>query len=262
MSVQVGRSRPSIPLLTLLDPGRWFTLSVLSGAAATIVWGVLVNGWNVSLSNATLIALGIVAVPAMLKWRDDAKAFGLTAVVLSVLLLLQSFHMLEHAAQVVQYYLLDWTSARSLGLIVAANAEWIHFTWNWLVWGCCLFLFMRGMRGVWGWTLMVWATAHSLEHTYLLIRYIQVVVELRALGLPLFDSAQGLPGILGKNGWLAYSSLCGRIAGLTTASRVAVHFWWNVGEFALLLLAANARLPTLLAQRRLETPSPTAHVIK
>jgi len=71
---------------------------------------------------------------------------------------------------------------------------------------------------------------------------LQVQAELRALGLPIFDAAQSLPGILGKDGALAlspFASLCGVIPGLTTASRVAVHFWWNFGEIGLLLIASH-----------------------
>ncbi len=60
---------------------------------------------------------------------------------------------------------------------------------------------------------------------------------------------QGLPGILGRDGWLAYSGLCGRIPGLTTASRIDVHFWWNTGEIVLLLLASH---PFLKERLRIE----------
>jgi hypothetical protein len=60
-------------------------------------------------------------------------------------------------------------------------------------------------------------------------------------------TAQGLPGVLGRDGWLARSPasqgtfLC-RLPGLTTATRLDVHFWWNIGEITLLLLAGNTFL--------------------
>jgi hypothetical protein len=65
-------------------------------------------------------------------------------------------------------------------------------------------------------------------------------------------TAQGLPGIIGRDGWLARSPItqgtfiC-TLPGLTTAMRLDVHFWWNTIEMALLLCAGSlfprSRLP-------------------
>ena len=235
----------SAPLITLLDPGRWLLVSALSSLLAVASWGFLLFS-GAPLSSASLVAIGILAVPAALKWRDDARELGITAMVLSVLLILQSFHTLEHVAQVVQYYLLDWPAGRSLGLITAANAEWIHFSWNWLVWGGIVFLMVRGLRNPWAYALLVWATLHSLEHTYLLVRYFSVLSELNALGLGATGVTQSLPGVLGRDGFLALQSWCGRAPGLTSAPRVAIHFWWNAGEIILLALAAQRGFPHLV----------------
>jgi hypothetical protein len=174
----------------------------------------------------------------LLRESRGAARWNTPALLLAGLLVLQGFHMLEHTAQLVQYYALDLPPARAQGLLAALNVEWVHFIWNWLVWGCLAYLMARGWRTPLVWALIAWATLHALEHTYLLVRYLQVVAELRALGLPLFDSAEGLPGILGRNGWLAYSSFCGPVPGLSTAPRVAIHFGWNAGETLLLFLAA------------------------
>jgi len=57
-------------------------------------------------------------------------------------------------------------------------------------------------------------------------------------------TAQGLPGIIGRDGWLARSPLtqgtflC-TLPGITTAMRLDVHFWWNIIETTLLLGAAT-----------------------
>jgi len=57
-------------------------------------------------------------------------------------------------------------------------------------------------------------------------------------------TAQGLPGIIGRDGWLARSVvtqgtfLC-TLPGLTTAMRLDVHFWWNLIEMSLLLIAGS-----------------------
>lgn len=260
MSVQTGRF--NTPLLTLLDPGRWLVLGLICGAIAVTLWGFLLGSGRVSLSSASLIAVGILAVPASLKWRDDVRKLGVTATVLSVLLILQGFHTVEHFTQVVQYYLLDWPASRSLGLITAANAEWIHFSWNWLVTLGIVFLVARGLRNVFAYALIGWAVLHSVEHTYLLIRYFQVLSELNALGLSPTGATQSLPGVLGRDGVLALQSWCGRIPGLTSAPRVAVHFWWNAGEIILLVLAAHRGFPALLKTNPLKTNPLKTNLLK
>ena len=184
-----------------------------------------------SLSSASLIAVGILAVPATLKWRDDVKKLGLTATVLSVLLILQGFHTFEHFAQVIQYYLLDWSAGRSLGLITAANAEWIHFSWNWLVTLGVIFLVVRGLRNPFAYALLGWAVLAQLgTHVSLDSLLSAYGGGERALELGTFQVSQSMPGVLGRDGFLALQPWCGRIPGLTSAPRVAVHFWWNAGE--------------------------------
>lgn len=243
MSVSLNRS-PS--LAALMHPGKHFPLVASGSLIAVVVWSFLLGSNLLSLSGASFLAFGIALAPVSLKWWEDARRWGISATVLSVLLVLQGLHTFEHIAQVVQYYLLDWPAGRSLGLITAANAEWIHFAWNWLVFAGIVFVCARGLKNVWMYLLLVWATLHGLEHTYLLVRYFQVVDELKVLSLNATGVTQSLPGILGKDGLLALSSWCGNIPGLTTAPRVAIHFWWNCGEVVLLFLAANAGVPAWL----------------
>jgi hypothetical protein len=76
------------------------------------------------------------------------------------------------------------------------------------------------------------------------VRYLAVLDEMKQFGVTSV-TAQGLPGFLGRDGWLAKSDatrgtfLCS-LPGLATAPRLDVHFWWNVGETALLLIAGNS----------------------
>jgi hypothetical protein len=190
--------------------------------------------------------LGVLLVPGALKWRSDAGRFGRTVMILGILLAAQGFHSVEHATQWLQNHVLGWPARESTGLLSAANAEWVHFAWNWTVLIVVAYLFCKGMRGPWGWLLLAWSLAHTIEHTYMFVRYLQVLEELRQMGITTI-TAQGLPGIFGRDGWLAQSDatrdtfLC-RLPGLTTAPRLDVHFWWNNGETTLLLLAANAFL--------------------
>jgi len=165
----------------------------------------------------------------------------LTSALLTALLAAQGFHSLEHVVQLIQFHVLQWQASASTGLISAANAEWIHFVWNWSVVVVVVALIRRGMRSVWAALLLAWSVAHGLEHAYLLLQYLQVQQELGRLGFASLP-AQGLPGVLGHDGWLSRSTstqgtfLC-TLPGLTTAPRLDIHFWWNAGEMALLLMA-------------------------
>jgi hypothetical protein len=155
----------------------------------------------------------------------------------------------EHFIQWTQYHVLYWQMVHSSGLISPANAEWVHFAWNWSVLIVVVILMWRGMRGAWTWVLFAVALLHAVEHTYTFVRYTMVLGELSALNV-VSVSAQGLPGIVGRDGWLARSPLtqgtflCS-VPGLTTAIRLDVHFWWNAIEMTALLLAAHLYLRRL-----------------
>jgi hypothetical protein len=241
-------SSPSF--FSLFNPGRR-SLIVLTGLAlAVILWSFLVGYGALPISQASALAFALVIGAVSPKWVDDTKRWGLSVGILGALITLQSLHLLEHAVQMVQFYFLSWPAGQSLGLISALNVEWVHFIWNWLIWGLTVFLVIRGLRNPWAYVLLGWATLHSLEHTFLLVRYLQVLREMGQFDLPLFTVTQALPGVLGRNGWLALSELCGRIPGLTTAPRSVIHFWWNMGEITLLLLAASQGAPKLSSARK------------
>jgi hypothetical protein len=167
--------------------------------------------------------------------------------ILSALIWLQGFHSIEHIAQWIEFHVLGWQAKQSSGLVSAANAEWIHFAWNWSVLLVVLYLVTAGkMRNVWAWLLLAWATAHTFEHSYLFYNYL---VKVRSLALDgdALSFAQGLPGILGRGGWIDARAAPGTFPGflcqlappLVTTIRLDIHFWWNVGETSLLLLAAH-----------------------
>ena len=232
------------PIVALLHPRERTGMLLWASALGLVAWGIAV--WRVGLPTwgAVTIFLGIVLVPGVLKWHDDIRRYGVATAVLSILLAMQGFHTIEHGVQMVQYHVLNWPPFRSSGLLSAANTEWVHFIWNWSVVAVVIFVMWKGrMRNPWAWMLITWAVLHSLEHSYMMYRYLMVKQELIALGIPKeVVSAQGLPGILGRDGWLANSSICGRIPGLTTLSRIDIHFWWNAGEILLLLAAAHTYL--------------------
>lgn len=239
------------PLLELLNP-RSQTVAISVVLLVGIVLStVLVFSHILPLWLATMLVLSALLYPMVQKWRDDLQRFGRPAMVLSILLALQGFHMVEHLAQWTEYHILQWQPRDSSGLLSAANVEIVHFVWNWAVLITELYLIRAGMRGWWAFLLVAWTTAHTLEHTYLLQQYLRRLSELRAQSASL-AFAQGLPGVIGQNGWLATAPatentfLC-TLPVLTTAIRLDVHFWWNIGETVLLLPAAHVYVRQLLA---------------
>jgi hypothetical protein len=252
---------PRLPILALLHPRERARLLAGALAAGLALWCAAIGLLRLPVWNATALALAALLPVATLKWRDDLRRYGIVVMVLSILLATQGFHSVEHAVQEIQYHVLKWPPFASSGLISAANAEWVHFIWNWLVVATIAYLVLGGMRNIWAWLLLGWSLAHAIEHAYMFLRYLEVLAELRRLGFSTV-SAQGLPGVLGRDGWLARSaatqgSLLCRLPGLTTAPRIDIHFWWNAGEIALLLAAAHTFLrsqDTLLNIRRERTP--------
>jgi hypothetical protein len=234
-----------VPLWELLDP-REHGPAMAWSAALALVAAVVVRAIGWPLWQASALAIGLMVPVFCAKWLADRRRFGGTVTVLGILVVLQGFHGLEHVVQWIQYHILRWPSFISSGLISAANAEWVHFVWNWAVAATVAWLLWRGVRNRWMWALLAWALAHGAEHTYMMVRYLQVLEEFRALGVS-GVSAQGLPGFFGRDGWLATSPLtqdtflC-RAPGVTTAVRLDVHFWWNIGETTLLLMAAHVRM--------------------
>jgi hypothetical protein len=240
------------PLLKLLSPGQYGRASAIA-----LVLGLAI-GWSLhqllglppwSITAVTVLALLPIGV---LKWRADGRMYGGTVMLLSILLTTQGAHTIEHIVQWVQYYVLLMPARQSVGLISAANSEWVHFVWNWGVLIAAVALWRGGMRNWLAVLLMLVVIAHAVEHTYLFTRYQIVLGELRDLSVTNV-TAQGLAGIVGRDGWLARSELtqgtflC-TLPGLTTAMRLDVHFWWNTIEMALLLGAGAV----FLRDRRLK----------
>jgi hypothetical protein len=234
------------PVLQLLHP-REYSLRV----CVVLVIGIVAAAAGMALKlfplwAGTLIVLAALFPTGLAKWSDDARLFGWVVTLLGVLLTAQGIHTIEHVIQWLQYHALYWTMRQSNGLISAANAEWVHFVWNWWVLICVTLLVKGGLRSPFAWLLLAVALAHATEHTYAFVRHLQVLDELRNYGVTNV-TAQGMPGIFGRDGWLARSELtqgtflCS-LPVLTTVVRLDVHFGWNMIEMALLLPAAHVFL--------------------
>lgn len=234
------------PLWQLLDPGPYRRRALLSLGLGFVAgtWGAWWYG--LPLWMATFVVLLMLLPVGILKWRTDYQQYGATVMLLSIVLTTQGVHTIEHFVQWAQYHILYWPMRQASGLLSPANAEWVHFVWNWLVLLVVVALIMGGMRNGWAYLLLGVATAHTIEHTYLFVRYLAVLAELRELGIN-DVTAQGLAGIVGRDGWLARCSIeqlafVRRIPGLTTAIRLDVHFWWNALEMVCLLAAGHVFL--------------------
>lgn len=242
------------PLLALLDPGRYTRATLAIGIGGMVLAAIAVQLLRVPLWMASAAVLAALLPVGVIKWRDDRRRWGATVMIGGALIAAQGFHTLEHLAQWFQYHILGWPSFKSGGLISTLDAEWVHFVWNWLVLLTVMVLMRGGMRNIFAWLLLAWAGAHTFEHSYMMWRFIETQRDLALLGVTGI-SPQGLPGILGRDGWLATSAwtqnsfIC-RLPGLTTAVRLDVHFWWNIGEVVLLLPAMNVFMRRALAAER------------
>jgi len=241
-------STPSarLPLLALLDPRRhvWRVLGVFSIAlvlAVLAVWRANTPVWLVSWG--VLLALVVTLIP---KWREDGRRYGRDAMALSVVTTMQLVRVFEHGAQWFQLHVLRWHMLDAGGLLASADVALLPFVASWTFLLACVYLVVRGMRGPWSWLLLAVTALHAADATYLMLRYYQILAELRALGAAEVEIAYlRLPGFFGRDGWLATSDVTRqlgfhRVPGLATAPRHDVQFWWALLELSLLLAAGNS----------------------
>ena len=231
----VGKLLTHVPCVTLVHPRGQARLGIGLCILGVVLGWLAITRLAAPVWSVAVVLLALLLVPAVRKWRVDQRELGWPLTLLSVLLVTQGLHTVEHVAQWTQYHLLGWPLKASSGLISPLNAELVHFSWNWLVLLTVGYLVWVGLRNWALWLLLLWAAAHTAEHTYLFVTYLQS------------GWVQGLPGIIGKGGWLAQNAelpgpiafLCSVAPGLASAVRLDVHFWWNIGEIVLLLLAAH-----------------------
>ena len=241
------------PLWVLLNPRDHVELMLAAILVGTVLGFIGMRFYDWPLWVAAFVFLALLLVPSAAKWRGDFHRYGFVAMGLSFLIFTQGFHTIEHIVQWVQYHIMHLSLSQASGILTPANSEWVHFTWNWIVTIILIVLIVRGLRNPFAYLFLIWALGHSLEHTYVFVRYLSVLDELKHMGITGI-TAQGLPGILGEGGWLAHSELTrgtfiSRLPGLATAVRLDIHFWWNMGEFTLLLLATVTYLHKIIPAR-------------
>lgn len=235
-----------LPVFQLYNPGMLLLPTIIAVDIGLLLGAAAIGLLQADLWVLTLITLLCLLPVGIHKWRADRQQHGWVVMLLSITLISQGAHTIEHFVQFFQYHVLYFTMRQSNGLLSAANAEWVHFAWNWAVLIVVILMLKGGLRNLWSWILLLVAIGHTIEHTYTFIRYLIVLKELQASGITTL-TAQGLAGICGRDGLLArsaltYNSFLRYIPGLTTAIRLDVHFWWNAIEMTFLLLAGNTFL--------------------
>ena len=125
-----------------------------------------------------------------------------------LLVLTQAGHFAEHVAQMVQLHLLGLSGSEASGIFSRLDVEWVHFGFNTWIMLAVLVLLIRYRTNPWLWVTLVIAAWHQAEHTYLITRYLQTVLE-------------GDPGLLAQGGVLA---------GGLPVRRPDLHFLYNVVE--------------------------------
>lgn len=248
---------PRLPLLAVLIPRASWRIVTVSFVAAVAASTWLNRSGRFAVWQAVAAFLVVMLPAGIVKWREDVTRYGPTVAFAGAVVVVQGLHSVEHVVQWIQHHVLGWSLRNAVGLLSPANSEWVHFVWNLLVVVAVVVLVAKGMRGFWGWALLIYALAHAAEHTYLFVRHLQVLAEMRGLGVRNV-TAQGLPGVLGQDGLVDRSTagvaqfVC-RLPLVSTASRLDVHAIWNTGEVLLLIPAANQLMRRRLSGARAES---------
>jgi hypothetical protein len=134
-----------------------------------------------------------------------------------VLLVAQSVHFTEHIAQMVQIHLLGLSGSQAHGIIGVLDFEWTHFLFDAGFVPICVYtLFvMYRKSNPWLWALLPIVTWHMAEHIAIMNFYLRTGIV-------------GSPGLLARGG---------AIAGGLPITRPDLHFFYNLAEETLIVLA-------------------------
>lgn len=180
----------------------------------------LALGWRIGF-----VALGLLIpwIPIFgLKLRTDMLAYGWLAF-FELLVILQLAHLAEHVSQMVELHALAWPLPLARGIIGEFDIEPVHFWWNTtILFGATLLLF-RYRRNGWLWSSWLFSIWHEIEHAYIYFHWY------------LGEGISGHPGILGAGGLVDQAHVA--IPYLTTMGRADLHFWYNLFEIELFVIA-------------------------
>lgn len=232
-------------VLRMPVPGRMVTTgavaALLAVASASMAWmaehrvphpgnplaariAALRGLWPASARGATVavaITAVVLAIDAAVVWavasgrfHGAARHAGAAVAALGVLAVCQLLHQGEHVVQVLQLLVTGGNADLSQGVVTRLNQEIVHAVWTTIVWVGCITLFRHLGRNPWLWLLLLAASAHEVEHLYLLFAWLNPGIYLHG----------------GINGVFATHGLIGG-----PLQRPYLHFLYNLVETVLLL---------------------------
>ena len=140
--------------------------------------------------------------------------------------------MLEHVAQMVQIHLLGLSGLQARGILGMLDIEWVHFIWNAWVLLCAVLLVLLFRKNPWLWVLLVIAVWHEIEHVSIMSVFLRT-------GHP------GAPGLLAHGG---------AIGGGLPLSRPDLHFYYNLLEELVLIIAYLSQIRRLPLAEEIHSP--------
>ncbi len=196
------------------------TALIVSSALLSCGLGFIALANNASMvTTAALVVLPWLFVLAR-KLHGDWTRFGVLAI-FGLLVVFQLAHFAEHLAQVIEMHWLDWATAK--GIVGELDIEPVHFWWNTLILATGAALLLHFGRNKWLWASFLFSIWHEIEHVYIYVVWY------------LGKGVSGHPGILGADGVLDLANFS--IPILTQLSRADLHFWYNLIEIGLFVLA-------------------------
>jgi hypothetical protein len=191
-------------------PSPTVVATVLASAVGLAI-GV-VAGWPLWAVALAVVLPFMPIVAAQVAWTE-ANFPGLA--LFYVLIVTQGGHFAEHCWQEVQIHLLGIPLLAARGAFGAFDVEWVHFFWNTFVIAVVGVLLTRFPINRWIAVAAVVVTWHEIEHIYIMIGFLQT-------------GAIGGPGLLATGG---------AISGGLPLIRADLHFFYNLFETALLVVA-------------------------
>jgi hypothetical protein len=200
--------------------------AVISVGLVTTFW----LGWTI-WQVAILVILAWLPL-FFLKTVSIQRQYGWLAFFF-ILVVTQGAHVLEHVAQMVQIHLLGLSGLQARGILGMLDIEWVHFIWNAWVLICVVLLVFIFPKNPWLWALLVISVWHEIEHVYIMSVF-------------LHTGHIGAPGLLARGG---------AIGGGLPLSRPDLHFFYNLLEELVLIIAYLYQIQRL--PRSEEIPSPS-----
>ena len=156
-----------------------------------------------------------------------------------ILVVTQGAHVLEHVAQMVQIHLLGLSGLQARGIFGMLDIEWVHFIWNSWVLLCAVLLVFIFRKNPWLWVLLVISVWHEIEHVSIMSVFLRT-------------GHIGAPGLLARGG---------AIGGGLPLSRPDLHFFYNLLEEFVLIIAYLYQIQRLPRSDEIPSPSRSPFVV-